>query len=86
MSSTSPPSALVFELTPAPQLRTIIDFRALENARKDNEIMMGLSQQAREDNKIMVALSRMITLLTIIYVPLTFAAVSLPHCPFLTGS
>ncbi|KAI5844326.1 hypothetical protein BZA05DRAFT_174092 [Tricharina praecox] len=50
--------------------RTILDFRALESARYDSQIMLELSQKAHQDGGAL----KTITLLTLVYLPATFVA------------
>ena len=58
-------------------MRTILDFRALENARYDSDIMLELSKKAHQDGRVL----KTITLLTLVYLPATFVAVSTPQTP-----
>lgn len=63
------------------QFRTILDFRGLENARQDSDIMVELSKKAQRDGRAL----KTITLLTLVYLPATFVAVCYSVFFVLTG-
>ncbi|KAF8534590.1 hypothetical protein BDD12DRAFT_983751 [Trichophaea hybrida] len=50
--------------------RTILDFRALETARRDSELIVGISKDTQRDARAL----KTITLLTLVYLPATFVA------------